>query len=187
MKKVIQLGLFMFAILISNMVYSQCHKTSKKGKAVNISYHEQDLVDIAMDSDVHTTLVAAVKAADLVSTLKGEGPFTIFAPTNTAFDKLPDGTVASLLKPDNKSKLQSVLTYHVIAGEFDAHDVMSALEKGNGKFSIETVNGQKLQVSVKNNSLLLKDANGNYSAITATDLKGSNGVIHVIDSVVLPK
>ena len=176
------------SFVLSTIAFGQCHKqSSQHAKAVKISYHEQDVVDIAIDSEIHTTLVAAVKAADLVNTLKGEGPFTIFAPTNTAFDKLPDGTVSTLLKPSNKSKLQSILTYHVIAGEFDSHDVMSALEKGNGKFSIETVNGQKLQVSVKNDSILLKDANGNYSAITATDLRGSNGVIHVIDSVVLPK
>ena len=186
MKKII---VFVFAVLASYQVtlQAQCNSNrSHRAKAVKISYHQPDVVDIAIDSDVHSTLVAAVKAADLVSTLKSEGPFTVFAPTNTAFDKLPDGTVNTLLKPENKDQLTSILTYHVIAGEFDSHDVMNALEKGRGKFSIETVNGSKLTVTQKGDSILLKDSQGNYSAITAVDLKGSNGVIHVIDTVVLP-
>ncbi len=185
MKKII---LFVFAIVASFQVtlQAQCNNNHKQAKAVKISYHVEDVVDIAIGSEVHTTLVAAVKAAGLVETLKGDGPFTIFAPTNTAFDKLPDGAVSTLLKPENKEKLTSVLTYHVIAGHFDSHDFMNALEKGNGKFSIETVNGASLTVLHKGDSILLKDVDGNYAAITAVDLKGSNGIIHVIDTVVLP-
>ena len=179
--------LMLFALFIGSEIQAQCNSNKHHGRAVKISYHEQDVVDIAINSEVHSTLVAAVKAADLVGTLKGDGPFTIFAPTNAAFEKLPDGTVETLLKPSNKSKLSSILTYHVIAGNFYAHDVMNALEKGNGQFSVETVNGEKLKVKMKGDSILLQDGNGNYSAITATDLKGSNGVIHVIDTVVLPK
>ncbi len=152
-----------------------------------VSTAQSDVVDVAVSSKDHTTLVAAVKAADLVNTLKGEGPFTIFAPTNTAFDALPKGTLASLLKPEAKSKLSSILTYHVVAGNFKAADVIAAIKKGGGKFVINTVNGGSLTASLKGGNVILTDANGNVATITATDLKASNGVIHVIDSVVLPK
>lgn len=152
-----------------------------------VSTAQSDVVDVAVSSKDHTTLVAAVKAADLVNTLKGEGPFTIFAPTNTAFEALPKGTLASLLKPEAKSKLSAILTYHVVAGNFKAADVIAAIKKGGGKFVINTVNGGSLTASLKGENVILTDANGNVATITATDLKASNGVIHVIDSVVLPK
>jgi uncharacterized surface protein with fasciclin (FAS1) repeats len=147
----------------------------------------KDVVDIAIGSADHTTLVAAVKAADLVSTLKGSGPFTVFAPTNAAFDKLPEGTVANLLKPENKDQLAKILTYHVVSGNLDASAVMAAIEAGKGKAVLTTVSGGKLTASVDNGKVKLTDANGSASYVTATDLKGSNGVIHVINSVVLPK
>ncbi|MEP0262971.1 fasciclin domain-containing protein [Dokdonia sp.] len=152
-----------------------------------LSIAQSDVVDVALSSKDHTSLVAAVKAADLVNTLKGEGPFTIFAPTNAAFDALPKGTLESLLKPESKSKLAAILTYHVIAGNFKAADVITAIKKGGGKFAIKTVNGGTLIASLKGKQVILTDANGGTSIITATDLKASNGVIHVIDSVVLPK
>ncbi|WP_299211746.1 fasciclin domain-containing protein [uncultured Dokdonia sp.] len=152
-----------------------------------VSIAQSDVVDVAMSSKDHTTLVAAVKAADLVNTLKGEGPFTVFAPTNTAFDALPSGTLESLLKPEAKSKLSAILTYHVVAGNFKAADVVAAIKQGGGKFAIKTVNGGTLVASLEGDNVIITDANGNVATVTATDLKASNGVVHVIDSVVLPK
>lgn len=147
----------------------------------------KDVVDIAIGSKDHSTLVAAVKAADLVSTLKSAGPFTVFAPVNAAFDKLPAGTVANLLKPENKATLAKILTYHVVAGNLDAAAVTGAVKAGQGKAVVSTVSGGKLTVTVENGKVKLTDENGNSAFVVATDLKGSNGVIHVIDTVVLPK
>jgi len=147
---------------------------------------QNDIVDIAISSADHTTLVAAVKAADLVGTLKSEGPFTVFAPTNAAFDKLPAGTVESLLKPEAKADLAGILTYHVVAGNLDAAAVVAAIKGGNGKAEVTTVNGGKLIASLEGDKVILTDAKGGKSTVVATDLKGSNGVIHVIDTVVLP-
>ncbi len=151
------------------------------------SIAQSDIVDVAVSSKDHTTLVAAVKAADLVGTLKGDGPFTVFAPTNGAFDALPKGTVSTLLKPENKTKLTAVLTYHVVAGNFKAADVIKAIKKSDGEFTIKTVQGGTLVAMIKDGNVVLKDENGGISKITATDLNASNGVIHVIDNVVLPK
>ena len=150
------------------------------------SAQKSDVVDIAISSKDHTTLVAAVKAADLVGTLKGTGPFTVFAPTNAAFDKLPKGTVDGLLKPESKKALSGILTYHVVAGNLDAAAVVAAIKKGNGKAEVTTVNGAKLTASLKGDKVILTDAKGGISTVTATDLKGSNGVIHVIDTVLMP-
>ncbi len=147
----------------------------------------KDIVDIAAGSADHTTLVAAVKAADLVETLKSAGPFTVFAPTNDAFAKLPKGTVETLLLPENKSKLAGILTYHVVAGNLDAAAVLAAIKKGKGKVVLTTVNGAKLTASLVKGKVTLTDENGGKSMVTATDLKGTNGVIHVIDTVLLPK
>ncbi|WP_179345016.1 fasciclin domain-containing protein [Winogradskyella ursingii] len=149
-------------------------------------YPSKDIVSNAVNSNDHTTLVAAVKAADLVETLQGDGPFTVFAPTNAAFDKLPEGTVSSLLKPENKNQLQSVLTYHVIAGKFSATDVVNAIKKGNGKASFKTVNGDQLHAVLDGKSVVLMDGKGNKSTVTIADVNQSNGVIHVVDTVVLP-
>jgi uncharacterized surface protein with fasciclin (FAS1) repeats len=147
----------------------------------------KDVVDIAVGSADHTTLVAAVKAADLVATLKSEGPFTVFAPTNAAFDKLPEGTVASLLKPENKAQLAKILTYHVVSGNLDAAAVLDAIKKGDGKVALTTVSGGILTASLDMGKVKLTDEAGNSAFVTAADLKGTNGVIHVIDAVVLPR
>ena len=146
-----------------------------------------DVVDIAIGSPDHTTLVAALQAADLVATLKGQGPFTVFAPTNAAFEALPAGTVEALLKPENKSQLAKILTYHVVSGNLDATAVLDAIKKGDGKVILTTVSGGKLTASLDMGKVKLTDESGNSAFVTVTDLKGSNGVIHVIDTVVLPK
>lgn len=154
---------------------------------LTIHAQKKDIVEIAIGSDVHTTLVAAVKSADLVTTLKSAGPFTVFAPVNDAFSKLPAGTVEFLLKPENKNALTKILTYHVVAGNLDAAAVMEAIKKGNGSVSLKTVSGGMLTASLDNGKVKLTDEKGGSAYVTITDLKGSNGVIHVIDAVVLPK
>jgi len=147
----------------------------------------KDVVDIAIGSKDHTTLVAAVKAADLVATLKGKGPFTVFAPTNAAFDKLPEGTVANLLKAENKEQLSKILTYHVVSGNLDAAGVVAAIKKAKGKAVLTTVSGGKLTASLDGDKVKLTDESGNSAYVVVADLKGSNGMVHVIDGVVLPK
>ena len=149
-------------------------------------YPTKTIVDNAMNSKDHTTLVAAVKAAGLVDTLKGSGPFTVFAPTNAAFAKLPAGTVEALLKPENKPMLTSVLTYHVVPGRLDSKTLMQWAAKGQGKTELKTVEGDTLWVVWQNNKLWLKDAKGNTAGIEIADVFQSNGVIHVIDTVVMP-
>ena len=153
----------------------------------NVFAQDKNIVETAISSKDHTTLVAAVKAADLVGVLTGEGPFTVFAPTNDAFAKLPAGTVETLLKPENKEKLQAVLTYHVVAGSFTAKDVIGLIRKGSGKAVIPTVNGGNLTAMMMDGSVYISDENGNKAKVTASDLNNTNGIIHVIDSVVLPK
>jgi uncharacterized surface protein with fasciclin (FAS1) repeats len=148
---------------------------------------KNDVVDIAIGSADHTTLVAAVKAAGLVATLKGAGPFTVFAPTNEAFAKLPAGTVESLLKPENKAQLTKILTYHVVSGNINAAGVIAAIKSGKGKAVLTTLSGGKLTASLYMGKVKLVDESGNSAFVTATDLKGSNGIVHVIDGVVLPK
>jgi uncharacterized surface protein with fasciclin (FAS1) repeats len=145
------------------------------------------IVENAIGSKDHTTLVAAVKAADLVDVLSSKGTFTVFAPTNEAFAKLPKGTVETLLKSENKAKLQAVLTYHVVAGNLDSKAVVEAIKKGNGSVTLTTVQGGKIVASLSGKNVILTDENGNKSTITAVDITSSNGVIHVIDTVVLPK
>lgn len=179
-----------FALAFSAASFAQCgssksHKTS--WKAQKASWHSQDIVDIAASDDNFSTLVVAVKTAGLVETLKSDGPFTVFAPTNAAFAKLPDGTVESLLKPESKKALTKILTYHVIAGKFNAKDVIAAINSSDGSYTVETVSGDRLTATLANGTVLLTDENGGVSAVTKTDLNTSNGVIHVIDSVVLPK
>ncbi|MBA2379612.1 MAG: fasciclin domain-containing protein [Blastocatellia bacterium] len=149
-------------------------------------YKTKDIVDNAVNSADHTTLVAAVQAAGLVDTLKSKGPFTVFAPVNSAFAKLPAGTVETLLKPENKATLAEILTYHVIAGNFSAKDVMGAIKKGNGKAEFTTVAGGKISAMLEGSSVILMDEKGGRSTITIADVKQSNGVIHVVDSVLLP-
>lgn len=148
---------------------------------------QKTIVDVAVGSSAHTTLVAAVKAADLVATLQSAGPFTVFAPTNDAFAKLPAGTVETLLKAENKATLAKILTYHVIAGNFTAKAVLKAIKDGGGSVTLSTVSGGKLVASIKEGKVILTDENGGVATVVTTDLAASNGVIHVIDSVVLPK
>ncbi len=148
---------------------------------------QKTVVDIAVGSKEHTTLVAAVKAAGLVETLQSAGPFTVFAPVNSAFAKLPAGTVESLLKPESKATLTKILTYHVIAGNLDAAAVVKAIKDGGGKVTVKTVSGGSLTASIKEGKVILTDENGGVSTVVATDIKAGNGVVHVIDTVVLPK
>ena len=147
----------------------------------------KDIVDNASQSKDHTTLVAAVKAAGLVDTLKGTGPFTVFAPTNAAFEKLPAGTVDTLLKPESKADLSGILTYHVVAGKLDAAAVAKAIKDGNGKATLKTVNGAEITASMEGNSVIITDAKGGKATVTIADVMQSNGVIHVIDTVLMPK
>lgn len=147
----------------------------------------KDIIDNAVNSKDHTTLVAAVKAAGLVDTLKGTGPFTVFAPTNEAFDKLPAGTVDTLIKPENKDKLKKILTYHVVAGKEDAASIAKAIEAGNGKATFKTVQGESLTASMDGKDVIITDAKGGKSKVTIADVMQSNGVIHVVDTVLMPK
>jgi len=146
-----------------------------------------NIVGVAIGNDAFTTLVAAVKAVGLVDTLSGIGPFTVFAPTNDAFNKLPEGTVESLLKPESKDKLTAVLTYHVVAGKFEATAVMDAIAKHDGKFTVDTVQGGKIDLSLKDGKVILTDENKGTSTVVIADVAASNGVIHAIDTVVMPK
>jgi uncharacterized surface protein with fasciclin (FAS1) repeats len=171
MKKILKSGLVAFTILLASFT----------------SVETQDVVDVAIGSKDHTTLVAAVKAADLVATLKGKGPFTVFAPSNAAFDKLPKGTVENLLKPESKAALVKILTYHVVAGNLKASDVLAAIKAGNGTAVVKTVQGENVTASLENGKVILTDAKGGKAVVTATDLAASNGVVHVIDAVVMPK
>lgn len=154
--------------------------------AVSVSA-QTTVVDVAISSKDHTTLVAAVKAADLVATLQSAGPFTVFAPINAAFAKLPAGTVETLLKPENKATLAKILTYHVVAGNLNAAAVIKAITDAKGSLSVKTVSGGTLIASLENGKVILTDEKGAKSTVVATDLKAGNGVVHVIDSVVLPK
>jgi uncharacterized surface protein with fasciclin (FAS1) repeats len=171
MKKVFQSALVVLGLFLSSSAFAQ----------------KKDIVDIAIGSEMHTTLVAAVKAADLVTTLKSDGPFTVFAPVNDAFGKLPAGTVDYLMKAENKATLAKILTYHVVAGNLDAAAVLAAIKKGNGSVSLTTVSGGILKATIDNGKVKLTDEKGGVAYVTLTDLKGSNGVIHVIDTVVLPE
>ena len=147
----------------------------------------QDIVDIAVSVDDFSTLVTALKAANLVGALKGEGPFTVFAPVNSGFAKIDEATLNSLLEPANKEKLSAILTYHVVSGKLGASDVAAALKSGNGKAELTTLQGGKLTAVSKDGGIFLMDANGNYSKIAKTDVMASNGVIHIIENVVMPK
>jgi uncharacterized surface protein with fasciclin (FAS1) repeats len=149
-------------------------------------YPSKDIVDNAVNSKDHTTLVAAVKAAGLVDTLKSPGPFTVFAPTNNAFSMLPAGTVDTLLKPENKGTLTTVLTYHVVPGRVDAATLVSQIKAGGGKATLKTASGGTLTASMRGNDVLIVDAKGNGAVVTTADVFQSNGVIHVVDKVLLP-
>ena len=173
-------------LLITGASFAQkIEKTKMVGGAA--MYPSKNIVENAVNSKDHTTLVAAVKAADLVETLQSKGPFTVFAPTNAAFDKLSKGTVETLLKPENLKTLQSILTYHVLAGKFSAADLAKKIKAGKGKATLKTVSGGTLVASIKGKSIILTDEKGSVSTVTIADVNQSNGVIHVVDTVVLPK
>jgi uncharacterized surface protein with fasciclin (FAS1) repeats len=149
-------------------------------------YKTKNIVENAANSADHTTLVAAVKAAGLVDTLASAGPFTVFAPTNAAFDKLPAGTVEMLVKPENKATLTKILTYHVLAGRLDSNAIAKKIKNGGGQAQFKTVSGDTLTASMQGNELVLRDEKGGTSRVTIANVMQSNGVIHVIDSVLLP-
>ena len=189
MKSFKSIGLMLFAALVFNVSFAQ--KMMMDEKTVQVGgapmYPSKNIVENAVNSKDHTTLVAAVKAAGLVETLQGKGPFTVFAPTNAAFDKLPKGTVETLLKPENIKTLQSILTYHVVAGKMNSKDIAKAIKAGKGKATLKTVSGGTLTASMKGKTLYITDENGKSAKVTIADVNQSNGVIHVIDNVVTPK
>ena len=150
-------------------------------------YRSKNIVENALNSPVHTTLVAAVKAAGLVETLSGKGPFTVFAPTDSAFGKLPEGTVGTLVQPENKATLTKILTYHVVAGKMDAKKIMSAIKKGGGSATLTTVSGDTLTAYLSGDMVMLRDEKGGTSTVTTADVYQKNGVIHVIDTVLMPE
>lgn len=182
------IGLFVLALSVAfgaNAVSAQMSDGNPMvgGAAM---YKTKNIVENAVNSKDHTTLVAAVKAAGLVDTLMGKGPFTVFAPVNRAFDALPTGTVDTLLKSENKATLTKILTYHVLAGNYSSKDIVKAIKKGNGKAEFTTVAGGKLWAMLDGNSVVLVDEKGGKSRVTIADVRQSNGVIHVIDAVLLP-
>lgn len=177
------LSVAFFALVFG--VNSFAQKTVMVGGAP--MYPTKNIIENAVNSKDHTTLVAAVKAAGLVETLQGKGPFTVFAPTNAAFDKLPKGTVETLLKPENLKMLQTILTYHVVAGKMNASDIAKAIKTGNGKAILKTVRGGTLTAWMKGKKLYITDEKGGMSEVTIADVNQSNGVIHVVDTVLLPK
>ena len=181
-----------FAMLLATMFGASTASAQMMDKGDNpmvggaAMYKTKDIVDNAVNSKDHTTLVAAVKAAGLVDTLKSKGPFTVFAPVNSAFEALPAGTVDMLLKPENKAMLTKVLTYHVVAGSMDSKAIAKAIKKGGGKAELTTVAGGKLWASMDGDTLVLTDEKGGRSRVTIADVRQSNGVIHVIDTVLMP-
>jgi uncharacterized surface protein with fasciclin (FAS1) repeats len=186
MRKLIIIPVIAIAVIAGNSVSS----FAKKEKTVMVGgapmYPSKNIVENALNSKDHTTLVAAVKAAGLVETLEGTGPFTVFAPTNSAFEMLPAGTVDNLVKPENKSTLTSILTYHVVAGNLDSKELMKRVKEGNGMATLTTVQGEQLTVMVKDGGLWIKDAKGGIAKVTTKDVYQKNGVIHVIDHVLMP-
>jgi uncharacterized surface protein with fasciclin (FAS1) repeats len=184
MKKIILMSVLAAITLTVPSVTSFAQKTVMVGGAA--MYPSKNIVENAVNSKDHTTLVAAVKAAGLVETLQSPGPFTVFAPTNAAFDLLPRGTVESLLQPEAKSKLTAILTYHVVAGNWDSKSIMKMIKKGNGTATMKTVQGNELTFMMKDKMLMVKDNNNNTAMVTLKDVYQKNGVIHVIDKVLIP-
>lgn len=193
MKTIKVLSLFAFSALL----FVSCGEKKKEMKeeatevvtAVEEAVVEEvtpNIVGVAAGNDNFTTLVAAVQAAGLVETLSSAGPFTVFAPTNDAFAKLPEGTVEGLLKPESKDALTGILTYHVVAGKFEAAAVIEAINANDGKFTVETVQGGSIVLSLKDGNVILTDAKGGMSTVVIADVAASNGVIHAIDTVVMP-
>ncbi len=194
--KSIKLSTLSFALVASLSALSACAPMVGGGTSANAGppmvggaamYPTKDIIDNAVNSKDHTTLVAAVKAAGLVETLKGPGPFTVFAPTNAAFSALPAGTVDTLLKPENKPALTKVLAYHVVAGKMDAAALSKAIAAGGGKATLKTVSGGTLTALSAGGNVMVMDETGGTAKVTIADVIQSNGVIHVVDKVLLPK
>jgi len=184
--KILATTLVAFGLFFSSNIFAQSkEKTVEVGGAP--MYPSKNIVENAINSKDHTTLVAAVKAAELVDVLMSAGPFTVFAPTNAAFDKLPKGTVETLLKPENKLMLQTILKYHVASGKWSSKEIIAAIKKGNGKYAFKTVSGGTLTAWMKGKDIYITDENGNSAKVTIADVNQKNGVIHVIDAVVTPK
>ncbi|WP_194851500.1 fasciclin domain-containing protein [Nonlabens antarcticus] len=200
-KRILSIALVGSALLVGQSTFAQDGKMKKdkmtktekpmQEKTVMVGgaemYPSKNIIENAVNSKAHTTLVAAVKAAGLVETLSGTGPFTVFAPTNAAFEKLPEGTVETLLMTENKPMLAGILTYHVIAGKVNAADVLALIEQNDGRASVATVAGGMLTFFTEDGDVYVEDENGNTAMVTIADVNQSNGVIHVIDSVLLPK
>jgi uncharacterized surface protein with fasciclin (FAS1) repeats len=189
MKNLKKVSVLMVIVLLSMTGMAQS-KSDKGAKAMKVSSESADLptiVGVAAGNKNFTTLVTAVKAASLVETLNGKGPFTVFAPTNDAFAKLPKGTVSTLLEPKNKAMLSSILTYHVVAGKFEAAAVIEAIKKNNGAFKVATVQGGNITLSLKDGNVILTDEKGGMATVVIADVQASNGVIHALDTVVMPK
>lgn len=178
-------SLFMGQSLLAQSKMSKKEDTKMVGGAA--MYPSKNIVENAVNSKDHTTLVAAVKAAELVDVLSSDGPFTVFAPTNAAFEKLPKGTVESLVQPENKEQLQTILKYHVVSGNWNAMDLAKAIKDNKGKAVIKTVSGGTITAWMDGKDVYISDENGNKAKVTIADVKQSNGVIHVIDTVLLPK
>lgn len=185
MKKIKIIAGLLICLAAANSGFAQASKTVMVGGAA--MYPTKNIVENAVNSKDHTTLVAAVKAAGLVETLQSGGPFTVFAPTNAAFDMLPAGTVDNLVKPENKMALTGILTYHVVAGKWNAKDIAKMIKDGNGTAEIKTVAGGKLWAMMDGKNVIVKDEAGNKATVTIADVNQSNGVIHVIDRVLMPK
>ena len=187
MKKLTVILAFILAIFSKNVMAQGEHPSNKQSEHPSNKIASNTIVDVAVGNKDFSTLVTALKAADLVSALQGSDPFTVFAPTNDAFAKIDDETLGSLLEKKNQKVLANILTYHVIAGKLVAADVVAALEKGNGSVVLTALNDETITVMQKDGKIWLKDSNDNYSEITATDVMADNGVIHVINTVVMPK
>ena len=187
------------SILASTLIMSCGEKKKEEAKDTMDAAEEQmeemveevqempTIVSVAAGNENFSTLVTAVQAAELVETLNSDGPFTVFAPTNDAFAKLPEGTVETLVKPENKEKLTGILTYHVVSGAYNAADVIEAIQSNNGSFEVKTVNGGMITLTLKDGNVLLTDANGGTATVVIADVMASNGLIHAIDTVVMPK
>ena len=182
--------IFLLPVLAATLLAGTAAITYAKEKTVMVGgaamYPSKNIVENALNSRDHTTLVAAVKAAGLVETLQSPGPFTVFAPVNEAFNKLPKGTVDNLLKPENKGTLTSVLTYHIVPGKLDAKDLMEKIKMGNGKATLKTVQGEDLTIMMSGKNLMIRDMKGNRAKVIIKDVNQKNGVIHVIDTVLMP-
>jgi uncharacterized surface protein with fasciclin (FAS1) repeats len=189
MKKFALSILFVMGIMTVGASFAGAQMMDDKGNPMvggAAMYKTKNIVENAVNSKDHTTLVAAVKAAGLVETLQSAGPFTVFAPVNSAFDALPAGTVEMLLKPENKATLTKILTYHVVAGKWDSKSIARAIKDGNGKAMLKTVSGGTLTAWMDGKDLILSDEKGGKAKVTISDVRQSNGVIHVIDAVLMP-